>query len=103
MLKKYLEKKVQVLPSESVVGYRSSMELEYYLTESDNFKIEDTNENSVFGIEIIKKVDDIDVEVETIKNFSCCREETKHIVEKLADNLVTPVGLYFVLDDILGI
>ncbi|WP_423230838.1 DUF6514 family protein [Anaerobacterium chartisolvens] len=33
---------------------------------------------------------------------SCCKESTIGILDKLVTNSVTPVGLPFILDDMLG-
>ncbi|MCX7920688.1 MAG: DUF6514 family protein [Clostridia bacterium] len=103
MLNKYLEKKIELLPNENMIGFKNPIELEYYLLESDNSDIDELSGKRVYGIEIVKKVNAMKVEEELVRNFSCCKEDTRQVLDKLANNTVTPVALSFVIDDILGL
>lgn len=103
MLNKFLEKKIEITNEECLTVSEGFFELEYYLLESEINEIEDLAGQKVYGIEIVKRVNQIETENGTIKNFSCCKESTVKVLSKLADNTVTPVGLAFVMDDMIGI
>lgn len=103
MIEKYLEKKVELGFVETLKGCKNPIELEYYLLESNINDIDELKGKKVYGVEIIKKVNDIRVENNSVQNLFCCKESTKYILNKLANNTVTPVGLPFILDDIIGI
>lgn len=102
MINKYLEKEMKVFFGEDGSENRNPIELEYYITESETAGHSELSGQKVYGVEIIKKSDSGRIESELIKNVSCCYERTKNILSKLAENTVTPVGLPFVLDDIIG-
>lgn len=102
MMNKLLEKKVELLPEEDVAGNKSPIKLEYYLLESDLDDMDELSGKKVFGGEIIKKVDGMNDEMKFVRNLSCCIENTKAVIGKLAENTVTPVTLPFILDDLLG-
>lgn len=103
MINKYLEKRVTIIFNEEFLETKKLMELEYYLTESDNKEIEDVDHEKLYGIEIVKIVDDVKMENKLVKNLFCCKEETQKVLKKLVDNTVTPMGMLYVLDDMLGI
>jgi len=100
MLCKCLEKKIELIPDETEEGQNNSFELEYYLLESNDIE---HNGESIYGFEIIKKKNNVKVENEKVRNFSYCRQNTRKVLQKLADNLVTPVELLFILDDMVGV
>ncbi len=99
---KYLEKKIEILTNEDSGDLKQNMELEYYLIESDINGFDGISEEKVYGIEIIKKMEEERYECEMVKNYSCCADSVKSVLKKLASNTVTPVGLPFILDDLLG-
>lgn len=103
MINRYLEKKIALTPEENLMDINKPFELEYYLLESETKEIEGMSIQKVYGIEVVKREDNMDVERKVIRDFSCCRENTKKILDKLAVNTVTPVGLPFILDDMIGI
>jgi hypothetical protein len=100
MLYKYLEKKIELIPDETEKEYSNQFELEYYLLESND--AEHAGE-STYGIEIIKKIDNVKVENEKVRNFSYSRQKTQKVLGRLAESIVTPVELLFILDDMIGI
>lgn len=103
MIKRYLENKVKLRLDEDSEKFCNNMiELEYYLIESESDGVDDMKNKKVFGIEIVKRENENYTERELIRNFSCCRESTRHLLGKLASNTVTPMGLPFVLDNIIG-
>jgi hypothetical protein len=99
---KYLEKKVEIFPSESSGEVKKNIELEYYLIESDFNSLDGISGEKVYGIEIIKRTEEEKYECEMIRNFSNSEVCTKDLLEKLATHKVTPVALPFVMDDLLG-
>jgi hypothetical protein len=99
---KYLEKKVEIFPADNVAELKSNIKLEYYLVESDIGTSGDSDGDKVYGIEIIKKTEEEKLECEMVKNYSFSIDNAKMVLEKLASNTVTPMGLPFVLDDLLG-
>ncbi len=103
MLNRSLEKRIELSNNEDLQGRKNSIELEYYLLESTLSDSEELTGKKAYGIEIVKKVSDTDIESKMVKNLLCCRESTRKILDKLADNTVTPVGLPFILDDMIGI
>lgn len=96
--------KNRILKRKAVVG---RLELEYYLLESEAKDCEDEElaGRKVYGIEILKKDALLpghnNQEVQAINNFSCCRETTESVLEKLAEHTVTPVALHYVIEDML--
>lgn len=100
MICKCLERKIELKPEGAFEGLESPFELEYYLIESDS---DEFAAEKAYGIEIVKKADNVKVENKMVKNYSCCRQETKNILDKIADNMVTPSELLYILDDIIGI
>ncbi len=102
MINKYLERKVEMLPEETT-GTASDFELEYYLLESEVNELAELAGKTVYGIEIVKRNGNGSLESELIRNFSCCMENTRDLLTKLAEHTVTPVGLHFILDDMMGV
>ena len=102
MYNRYLEKKLEFTTDEAILGRKIPIELEYYLIESN---INDYNYDlgeKEYGIEIVKKIDDSKFESEMLKAISPCIEDTRKLLNKLANNTVTPIEMPFVMDDILA-
>ena len=98
MITKHLVKKLK-LTDEDFANPVSSVELEYYLIESEVDYIPELADKKVYGVSVVKKLGETCLEEEIIKNYSSCIQSTKHILQKLHDNLVTPVSLQYVLED----
>jgi hypothetical protein len=103
MIKKELEKNIKVVPYGENTGIKDSIELEYYLTESEIHESEELYGEKVFGVEIVKIMDGKEMEAKTVLDLSCNKENTIGILNKLANNTVTPMSLQFVLEDIIGV
>jgi hypothetical protein len=101
MKSKRLETKTGVIQQENRPG--NYYEIEYYMTEGICTDEGELKGQRVFGLGIIKKNSRMDVEEASIQNLSCCREYTEKMMEKLYINRVTPVGLPYVIDDIMGV
>ncbi len=102
MINRLLEKEIELVPDEGSLGILSPMKLEYYLTETCMDDMDELSGQKVYGIEIVKRVEGLSNEKNSVINLSCCKESTMGILDKLITNSVTPVGLPFILDDMLG-
>ena len=100
MFIKFLKRKL-ILERGDDFFYNSPMELEYYLIESMVGYRGVIPGKKVYGIGVVKRVSDICIEENIVLNFSSCVNETSKLIDKLADNTVTPIGLRPVLDDLL--
>ncbi|MDR1101337.1 MAG: DUF6514 family protein [Clostridiales bacterium] len=76
--------------------------LEYYVLrnefEVDEFKV------TTYGVEIIKKQrkkDVVTTEVKTARNVCTSEQQIRKLVELLSENLVTPVTLKDIIDDLI--
>lgn len=84
------------------------IKLEYYLTQGI-IKDDDVTgkELKTFGIEVVKKeyLQEIIVntEKESINNLFLDKSRTIELLTKLSENLVTPIGLFEVLDNLIGV
>ena len=76
------------------------MELEYYLLESSIDYQGELHGEKIYGIGVVKRISDICSEENIVLNFSTSVNETNKLVDKLADNTVTPIGLQPVIDDL---
>ena len=76
------------------------MELEYYLLESSTDYRSEPSDGKIYGIGVLKRISDICFEENMVLNFSCSVSETSKLVDKLADNTVTPIGLQPIIDDL---
>ncbi len=101
MITKYLKRKLQ-LNERSNSFHHIPMELEYYLIESRIDYSDDFSGEKVYGIGIAKRVSEICYEENNVLNFSFCKNETSKLIDKLADNTVTPISLRIILDDLIG-
>lgn len=103
MISKFLEKKIEILVAENSGITGNTLELEYYLVESDNDMPEDMDTDKGYGVEIVKKEFGLTKESKMIKNIFCSRKTAEELLILLADNSVTPVTLPYILDDTMGI
>ncbi|NLD48574.1 MAG: hypothetical protein GX660_15530 [Clostridiaceae bacterium] len=101
MISKYLERRVELKHEEGICN--DGIELEYYLIESEPKQFEENFGGKVYGIEIVKKAKESSIESKIIRNLSYDRQNTHNMVCYLAENIVTPVELSFVLDDLMGV
>jgi hypothetical protein len=101
MVSERLKKKSEVISQENNPG--NHFELEYYMTEGVCSDEGEINGRKVFGIKIVKKIGNKVIEETKINNLSCYREYVEDILDKLSLNTVTPIGLPFIIDDMLGI
>lgn len=104
MVCKYLEKKLILVPEDMDEEFKRTIELDYYLLESEasDSDFVELKEKKIYGIEIVKKVDSKEIENKVVRNFSCCRDNAMQTVNRLAKNTVTPMAMSYILDDILG-
>lgn len=116
MVSKFLEKQVEVILDGSSQRGENSMELEYYLLESDytgcmgeqlsqpttGTRDEERKSQKAYGIEIVKKHLGIFNERRQFDNIFSTKEETRKLLDLLVENTVTPSTLPYILDDLLG-
>jgi hypothetical protein len=102
MLSKFLEKKVEIILDGFSPKEENSLELEYYLLESDCAGDEEKGFQKAYGVEIVKKHKGLLNERKKFENVSCSRQTTQNLVELLAANTVTPSTLPYILDDLIG-
>jgi hypothetical protein len=96
---KYLFKKINMTTADTI-KYRDSVELEYYLIESEIDYISELSGKKVYGIEIIKNLGGGCFEEAAIINYSCSKINANSALNVISKNEVTPVGLPYVLEDI---
>lgn len=102
MIRKNIQRKVLVNNRTDSYEYELPLELEYYLLESVINYNDELRGKKVYGLGIAKKINEICYEEKTVRNFSCNVDETRKVIDILADNEVTPMTLDFILDDLLG-
>ena len=103
MIKRLLEKEIEITTDENRILFNCPIKLEYYLLESIIEENDDLKGKKVFGIEIIKKIKGVNDEVKSFVEFSSNFEKTKNILDILANNSVTPIGLPYVLEDFVNL
>lgn len=105
MAEKKLFKKVNL--DEMLHQKNSKISLEYYLLESDYKDEEAENAVKTFGVELIKKEYHlermINEEQKVAKYLFLDRNKVERLLEDLSNNTVTPMGLYSVLDNLIGV
>ncbi len=99
---KFLEKRITIDLGEENKKPDCFFELEYYLLESEINESEKEESRKVYGIEIVKKLQEESVEIQRYDDICFTREKTRGLIELLAKNAVTPVTLPYILDDMLG-
>lgn len=102
MMNKYLERRIELNLEEGAQS-NSKIQIEYFLVESEPDQIYGYFFDKIYGIEISKREIDNYAESEIVKNLYNSKEEALRILEVLAENTVTPMGLSFVLDDIMAL
>jgi hypothetical protein len=104
MISKHLEKKIR-LDRDSYqddINIRT-MDIEYYLVESEIEEIEELSGQKTYGFEIVKVINDINTESKLIKDYSYSEIITRDVLSKLVNNAVMPIELSFILDDLIGV
>ena len=102
MINKFLERRIKIIPDEGDQGLNKPMELEYYLIESEAYEIDDFRIEKVYGVEIVKKDGESQLESNFVRDLSSSRDGVRSILDLLIKNTVTPVGLPFIIEDLLG-
>lgn len=77
-----------------------NFEVEYYLLESI-IKCVSGADDTLYGMDIIKKCDGNIVDRQTICDVMPSKYQTQEIIDIMAKNKVTPISVLDVLDDIL--
>ncbi len=104
MIKRILLSREKVLPYDnSDNSFVQPLELEYYITESPPDRYMVNEEETVYGMSVVKKAGEGVIEEEFIRNYSCSRKDAENVVKILAANKVTPLELPYIIDDLLGV
>ncbi|MDP4094945.1 MAG: DUF6514 family protein [Bacillota bacterium] len=101
MYTKYLFHRIK-LSNREFPGLERPLVLEYYMLESEVDYISELAGKKVYGVSVVKKVGKDCFEGDEIRNLSCSFNNTKQLLKTLSINKVTPVGLKFVLEDMIG-
>ncbi len=84
-----------------------NIKLEYYLTKKAVEEDEKQGKLNIYGVEVIKKEylkeSIINTENQTVYNLLSDKTKTIQLLNQLSQNMVTPISLYEVLDDLIGI
>lgn len=97
MSNKFLSRKVFLNPKGD--EDKDNLVIEYYLI--DNVTQGINEEKKGYGIEVVKKNNGIEKEIECIEYYSGDLRETEEFLEVLAVNEVTPISVRYILEDIL--
>jgi len=100
MANRFLEKCINVRNESENHEPKSKFELEYYLIENeldDNGAIQ-----KVYGIEIVKRMYDGSIENMRYEDIYTNKQKVHELIDVLAANIVTPLSLPYILDDLLG-
>ena len=101
MNKKYLVKKLRLVSSD-MPDAGSSLELEYYLIESELDYIPELYGKKVYGVGVVKKLADGCFEEAVVSNLFCNKNNVSQVVNKLCENVVTPISLRYVIEDMIS-
>lgn len=102
MISRFLEKRVEIEPDGFPQRNGNTLELEYYLLESEYAEAGERELLKTYGVEIVKKHQGILNERKQYDNIFNTREKTRNLIALLAENTVTPSSLPYILDDLLG-
>lgn len=82
---------------------KGKVELDYYKIQSNNFDMLN-EDNSLYGIEVVKKQydskDKVYEEIQSVKDITKNESCVNKMLETLKEYKVTPVGLQNVIDDL---
>ena len=99
MIKRIIERKISIDYDTENYKYDIPIILEYYILENVADYDDKLGDKKVYGLGIAKKIGENCYEEKSVMNFSCNIENTRKLINKLADNLVTPITLEFILED----
>jgi len=102
MANRILEKCMTVGANPGYPECVNRFDLEYYLVESEMELDDPEHVRKVYGIEIVKRMDDGSVENGRFEGIYADKGRTRELIGILASNTVTPVTLPYILDDLLG-
>ncbi|HOA56273.1 MAG: DUF6514 family protein [Acetivibrionales bacterium] len=103
MANRMLEKCIRVDEVVGDFGETGIFDLEYYLLENETDHDYPESVQTVYGIEIVKRLDDGSVENEKFEGVYVDKSKTRKLIDLLAANTVTPVSLPYILDDLLSV
>lgn len=102
MLSRFLTKRIEIEAQEIPGGPGNTLELEYYLVESEPAGEDAVDGDRGYGIAIVKKKSGAEIESAIFRDVFRSRAETEKLVALMAEHTVTPVTLPYVLEDYIG-
>lgn len=103
MISRVPKEKSELTVESLLSGKGNKIVLEYYLIESEIDDIEELKGMKTYGIEIVKKAENGEVETAMVRNIFNSITETTKVIKTMSNNNVTPISLNYILDDIVGI
>ncbi|MFP4698166.1 MAG: DUF6514 family protein [Eubacteriales bacterium] len=85
------------------VEKNKKLEMQYYITELDHYIADHLTQ--IYGIEIINKVDEKGgtyYEKECVTNLSFSKDYVQRLINILMNNLVTPVCMIEIIDELMN-
>jgi hypothetical protein len=101
MVNKYLFRKINMTAA-GMSKNEQTIELEYYLIESEIDYVSELSGKKVYGIGIIKNLGNGCFEEAMVRNYSCSKNNVSSVLSVISNNEVTPTGLTYVLEDIVS-
>lgn len=101
MINKYLFKKINMTAA-GMSENEQTIELEYYLIESEIDYTPELSGKKVYGIGITKNLGNGCFEEAVVRNYSCSKSSANTVLSVISNNEVTPTGLTYVLEDIVS-
>ncbi|MFA6308432.1 MAG: DUF6514 family protein [Clostridia bacterium] len=96
------EKVMFLTEDETRLKLNEPIVLEYYLIDRI-IEEDDIQEKRTYGVEIVKRFGNECVEKEIIHDLTCDKEKAVELLHKFAENTVTPTGIRYVVDDLIGV
>lgn len=103
MINRVLESKAEITKDENRDSMGEPIALEYFLLENKIHEFPELFESKIYGIEIVKKMKDQIIEMNSFRDISSYREKTKDLIHMLAKHKVTPISLPEILEDVIGL
>lgn len=113
---KFFERHVEIERNDNSQIPETTLDLDYYLLESERERqivkcIDEVTGNAItqkeicksYGVEIVKRQSGAPDEKQRYEDVFQNKERTQKLIQMLADQTVTPSTLAYILDDLIGI
>lgn len=115
-MNRFFERHVEIVLNDNSQIHEATLDLDYYLLESERKRqivkcIDEVSGNVItkneicksYGVEVVKRQAGAPDEKEGFEDVFQSKEKALKLVRMLADHTVTPSTLAYVLDDLIGI